>query len=31
MLLDIQSLALHELYRKDDNPAANANHSGNLT
>lgn len=31
MLLDIQSLALHELYRKGDNPAANANHSGNLT
>lgn len=31
MLLDIQSLALHELYRKDDSPAASANRSGNLT
>lgn len=30
MLLDIQSLALHELYRKDDSPAASSN-SGNLT
>lgn len=31
MLLDIQSLALHELYRKDDNSAAGRNSSGNLT
>ncbi|WP_339868481.1 transcriptional regulator [Pseudohongiella nitratireducens] len=31
MLLDIQSLALHELYRKEDSPAANRNSSGNLT
>lgn len=31
MLLDIQSLALHELYRKDDSPAANRNSAGNLT
>lgn len=32
MLLDIQSLALHELYRKDDSPAATSrNSSGNLT
>lgn len=31
MLLDIQSLALHELYRKDDYTSAGRNGSGNLT
>jgi len=31
MLLDIQSLALHELYRKDDYTSGGRNGSGNLT